>query len=100
MKAFLILVAIIAVLTVAVIICIHIIKKQSEEKKRLKNDIETQQSNILWMYRHASEIAEIDKDRKVHDKKIGEAKTDEEIFAIINTVINSNNDRVRDKAEK
>ena len=63
-------------------------KKAEEDKKQL-------QKNISYLVHHAEELANIRLEKEKTDKKIEEAKTDEEVSDIVNAIINGNNDRVR-----
>lgn len=79
------------------------LKRKSEENQelteannRLQVEVEMQQENLVQLFRHTVEIAEIVKDRKDTDQDICGAKSNEEILDIINTVLKSNNDRVHD----
>jgi len=84
-----------------VLICIIVFvsrtcRKLQAEKTELEVELQAQKANLVFMVRHAEELAQIKKDQKTTDQKITEAKTDEEIIDIINAVIASNNDRVCD----
>ena len=91
---------IILLLFIVVIITLKIIFKQNKDKKALEEKLKSEQDNILYLYKHAEEIAEIEKDRSKTDREIGEAKSDEEVLDIINSVIAVNNGRVRDDEKK
>lgn len=89
--------------TVLTVILIKVLKKKVKEKQELVDennklhvDIEMQQENLVQLFKHSVEIAEIEKNRKETDQDICGAKSNEEILDIINTVLRSNNDRVRD----
>ena len=72
-----------------------LIKSKDKEIKLLEGELEQAKTNIAYLYRNAKEIAKIEKDEKKVSEEIKNAKSDEEIFDIINTVIAANNDRVR-----
>ena len=86
-------------LILALFLTIKVLKKQSDENRSLKEENESQQKNIIYLYQHAQEIAAIEKDRKETDRDIQEAKTDEEILDIINTIVAVNNSRVQVTSE-
>ena len=94
MNVTIILSLIILCLVLAFFITIRVLKKQSDENKKLREENEKQQKNIIYLYQHAQEIAAIEKDRKETDRDIQEAKTDEEVLNIINTIVTINNTRV------
>ena len=94
MTVILILIAIIFCLIAALIIKISVLKKQSDENKKLREETENQQKNIIYLYKHAQEIAEITSEANKLEGKINNAKTDEEIIDVINSVINNNNSKL------
>jgi len=90
---------IIEALVIIVLICIIIIvskccRKLQTEKTELDAELSKQKSNSVYLYKHAEELAQIKKDEKKIDKKIDGAKSDEEIYNIINSIVSANNDRV------
>lgn len=94
MKTILILGVIILALIAVIIILFLSLKSDKKKIKELSESIEAQQRNILYLYRHAEEVAEIEKDKNAVDGKIKEAKSDEEVLNIINTIISINNDKL------
>ena len=95
MSLTLIIIIVIAVLVIFLGISLKVISNQIKENKKLKADLELQQQNLIALYKHAEEIAKIEKDKNSTDQKIEEAKNDEEVLDIINTIISINNSRVR-----
>ena len=61
----------------------------------LKSELEKQRAVTVELYKHSAEIAKIEKQKEKTVEKINEAKSDEEIIDIINSVIDANNNRVR-----
>lgn len=96
MSTLLIQIAIYIVLICIIVFVSRICRKLQAEKTALEVELQALKANLAFMVRHAEELAQIKKDQKTTDQKIAEAKTDEEIIDIINAVIASNNDRVRD----
>ena len=96
MSTFLIQIAIYIVLICIIVFVSRTCRKLQTEKTELEVELQAQKANLAFIVRHAEELAQIKKDQKTTDQKITEAKTDEEIIDIINAVIASNNDRVRD----
>lgn len=94
-KALLIETVVIILLIVVVILLCKAIKSTRIEKKRLEGELEQAKTNIAYLYRNAKEIAKIEKDEKKISEEIKNAKTDEEIFNVVNAVIAANNNRVR-----
>ena len=86
---------IIPVLVIVILLLISVLKKQKVEIKKLNNDVKEQQDNLIYLYHHAEEIADIKKARNHFEDEIKGAKTDEEVVDIINAIISTNNVRVR-----
>ena len=63
------------------------IKKLNERKKALETSYRDAQRNISYLVKHQKEIAEIKTAEGEKLEEIAEAKTDEEIFEIVNSVI-------------
>ena len=74
--------------------CLKTLKKKNREISSLKNELNKQKAVTVELYKHAAEIANIEKQKDETTSKINEAKTDEEIINIINSVIDANNNRV------
>ena len=74
--------------------------KSKKKIKELEQMIENQKKNLIYIVRHSQELAEIDKSRSKVDKEISEAKSDEEVINIINTIIDINNNRLPDNSKK
>ena len=94
-KILLIEVAVIVVLILLLVIVFKTLSSLKKENKRLEGELEQAKTNIAYLYRNAKEIAKIEKDEKKVSEEISNAKSDEEIFNIVNTVIAANNSRVR-----
>ena len=84
----------IVVLIVIVFFMSKIFRSLQEEKNRLEVELSKQKSNVVYLYRNAQEIAKIAKSEKKMSEEIKDAKTDEEIFNVVNTILNLNNSRV------
>lgn len=94
-KVLLIEAAVIVVLILVLVIISKTLSFVRKENKRLEGELEQAKTNIAYLYRNAKEIAKIEKDEKKVSEEIKNAKSDEEIFNIVNTVIAANNARVR-----
>ena len=70
------------------------IKKLNERKKALEASYRDAQRNISYLVKHQKEIAEIKTAEGEKLAQIAEAKTDEEIFNIVNSVIAGNNSKL------
>ena len=83
-------------LAIIVILCAIInveyrqIKKLEKRKSELENAYQEAQRNIAFLVKHQKEIAEIKTAEGEKLEQIAEAKTDEEIFEIVNSVIAPN----------
>ena len=83
----LIMLAIIVMLAAIVWVEFKQIKKLNERKKALEASYREAQRNISYLVKHQKEIAEIKTASGEKLEEIAEAKTDEEIFEIVNSVI-------------
>ena len=90
-----ILVCVVLVLVTVLAFVIEYAKKVKRDNKELKNEVERQKENIAYLVRHAEELMQIQTDKDKTSEEIRNAKTDEEIADIVNAIIQSNNDRVR-----
>ena len=81
-------------------ILVFFIKLNGEKKKqisKLKQELDNRnrQIQILKNYLVSNNLIKTSKEKK--DKELSEAETDEEIVDIINSIINGNNNRVREQ---
>ena len=79
--------AIIVMLAAIVWVQFKQIKKLNERKKALEASYREAQRNISYLVKHQKEIAQIKTASGEKLEEIAEAKTDEEIFQIVNSVI-------------
>ena len=70
------------------------IKSLKEKQKALEASYREAQRNISYLVKHQKEIAEIMTAEGEKLAQIAEAKTDEEIFNIVNSVIAGNNSKL------
>ena len=83
-------------LAIIVILCAIInveyrqIKKLEKRKTELEASYKEAQRNIAFLVRHQEEITKIKTEEGEKLEQIAEAKTDEEIFEIVNSVIAPN----------
>ncbi len=79
---------------------IKAVVKTKKENKTLKGAMENQKKNLIYIVRHSQELADIASSRSKVDKELSEAKSDEEVVNIINTIIDTNNNRVRNNKSR
>ena len=91
---------ILVVLAVIVILCavIYTLLKQNKKLKKRQKELEASyrdaQRNIAFLVKHQKEIAEIKTAEGEKLEQIAEAKTDEEIFDVINSIVAINNSKL------
>ena len=90
----LVMLAIIVMLAAVVYVEYQQIKKLNQRKKELEASYREAQRNIAFLVKHQQEIAEIKTAEGEKLEQIAEAKTDEEIFEIINSVVAINNSKL------
>ena len=87
---------VILVLAVLVVILIKVIAGEKKKVKELELSLLSAKRSLASVLQHIEELSKIRKDDKEMSVKISEAKSDEEVFDIIDAIISANNDRVRD----
>ena len=95
MSTTLIFLLIVLVCFMTVYLVAHWCKKLQDENKKLKEEVEKQKETVIELYKHAEDVAKIQKDKSQVNQKIKEAQTDEEIHNIIAGILAANNSRVR-----
>ena len=91
MNSTLCMVIVIAVLASAVFVLFRLWRKERNTAKELREENKKKDSNIAHLYRHAEELAEIKKNSGEEYRRLEDAKTDEEIAAVVDAVIAGNN---------
>ena len=87
----------ILVIAVLIVILIGVTKaalNERKEKNQYKTQLESKNKTIAYLYNHSEEISAINAEANKLEGKINNAKTDEEIADIINSVINNNNSKL------
>lgn len=84
-------VAIIAVLASAVFVLFRLWRKEKNAAKELRAENKKKDANIAYLYRHAADLAEIKKNSGEEYRRLEDAKTDEEIAAVVAAVVAGNN---------
>lgn len=87
---------IILVLAALVVILIKVIAGEKKKVKELELSLLSAKRSLASVLQHIEELSKIQKDDKEMSIKISEAKSDEEVFDIIDAIISANNDRLRD----
>lgn len=98
MNIFLVFVIIIAVLVMAIVVLSAILKRA---KTKLSASLETnlsQKKNLEELVSNTKEINKNKASKAKIEKEIKEAKTDEEVKTIINSIVDGNNERVQKSA--
>ena len=84
-------VIVIAVLVSAVFVLFRLWRKEKNEAKELRAENRKKDADIAHLYRHAEELAEIKRKSGEEYRRLEDAKTDEEIAAVVAAVIAGNN---------
>ena len=84
-------VIVMAVLASAVFVLFRLWRKERNTAKELREENKKKDVNIAYLYRHAEELAEIKKNSGEEYRRLEDAKTDEEIAAVVAAVIAGNN---------
>lgn len=84
-------VIVIAVLASAVFVLFRLWRKERNTAKELLAENKKKDANIAYLYRHAADLAEIKKNSGEEYRRLEDAKTDEEIAAVVDAVVAGNN---------
>lgn len=71
-----------------------------KENRELKAELEKQKRNSAYLATHAAEMARIERSNRELKVELKNAKSDEEIADIINTVLDANNNLVQNIANR
>jgi flagellar biosynthesis/type III secretory pathway M-ring protein FliF/YscJ len=99
MSVTLVLILALAVALLVIILVAKMCRNLQEEKTRLEVELSKQKNTAQQLRLYAEELVKITDDKEKVADQIKEAKSDEEILAIIAGLVHANNDRVRDKAK-
>ena len=92
------------ILTVAVIFLImaaviHSLCQKLKESRNVVKDLEKEldkaQKNVVYLVNHAEELQQIKQNEQELENQLGEAQDDEEIYNIVNGIIDANNSVVQ-----
>ena len=84
-------VIVIAVLASAVFVLFRLWRKERNTAKKLLAGNKKKDADIAHLYRHAEELAEIKRNSGEKYRRLEDAKTDEEIAAVVAAVVAGNN---------
>ena len=90
----LILIAVIVTLAAVIWVEHKQIKQLKERKKALETSYQEAQRDIAYLVKHQKEIVEIKTEEAEKLSEVAEAKTDEEIFEIVNNIVALNNSKL------
>lgn len=88
--------AVVAILIGVVQVLCKNLKETKEHLKMAEEELEKAHKNVVFLLNHAKELEQIRASEKEIEQKIEGAKTDEEIYSIVNSIIDANNDRMPD----
>ena len=92
------------VLTIAVVFLImasviySLVQKLKEHKnviKDLEKELDKAQKNVVYLVNHAEELQQIKINEQELENQLGEAQDDEEVYNIVNGIIDANNSIVQ-----
>ena len=97
MKVILILSGVILVLIALIVFLFHSISRKKKEIRQLSGEIRNLENSINALSEYLKKISGIKNDGQDLAEKLAGAGSDEEVENILNDIISSNNNRVRDK---
>lgn len=95
----LIMIAIIVLMSFVIVVGFKTLGKKNKEIKELKSEIERINQNVSVLTEFVKKQGEIKQNTKKIEKEIQNAETEEEVFDIVNRIIHSNNDKLRNKTK-
>lgn len=93
--AILVMLAIIVTMGGIIYILIRDRKSQKKQIEKLESSLESARINVTQLSTYIDKLQKIKADEKTVTQKIKEAKTDEEVFSIIASIVSDNNSRVQ-----
>lgn len=91
----LVLFAVIVIMTAIIYVLFKQNRSNKKEIKTLNNEINSAHENVKQLTEYIRNADKIRREEKQITEKIKDAKTDEEVFSIINDIIAINNSRVQ-----
>lgn len=70
------------------------VKSLKKRNKELESAWHQAERNVAFLVKHADEISQIKTEESATLNEIAEAKTDDEIYEIVNSIVDSNNNRL------
>lgn len=99
MKINLIIAIVVFVIITILYLMFYFTKKKKDslqkENEQLEKELKDCKSNICYLMKHIQEMAKIKSEESHIDDLLNEAKTDEEIFDLVNTIISVNNSKLQ-----
>ncbi len=100
MKITLILAALVLIFAVIDFILLRMLRSIKDEKKILEAEFKAEQIRTQNLNTYIIELKKLQKEKEATEKKISEAKTDEELMEIAGSIVDRNNSRVRKQTTK
>lgn len=79
------------ILLFAVIFMFKIIINEKKKCREFEETIKAKNKSIAFLYLHAQELAEIKRDKEKKDEILNDAETNEEIAAVVASIVADNN---------
>jgi predicted Holliday junction resolvase-like endonuclease len=95
MSLTLILIITVVVLFMILFACANAGIKLRKRIDELEEDLIKKEESISYLYRHSEEITKIHNEKSEAEKEVENAKTDEEINAIVSSIVNANNSKLQ-----
>lgn len=82
-----------------IVVLAKVISYEKKKSKELETSLLSAKRSLAGVLQHIEELAKIQKEDKDTSLKIAEARTDEEVFDIINAIISANNNKLRNNGK-
>lgn len=85
---------VLAIIAVIVYVLIQRIKHLKKRNKELEAAYHQAERNVAYLVKHAQELSQIQAEETATLNEIAGAKTDDEIYEIVNSIVDANNNKL------
>ena len=86
--------AVIVMMAAVIYVLVQKIKKLKKRNKELESAYCQAERNVAYLVKHAQELSQIQAEETATLNEIAGAKTDDEIYEIVNSIVDANNNKL------
>lgn len=87
-------IAVIVIISADIYVLIQRIKHLKKRNKELEAAYHQAERNVAYLVKHAQELSQIQAEETATLNEIAGAKTDDEIYEIVNSIVDANNNKL------